>query len=466
MSNPSCTWLPALPVLAVLLTGCAGELPQPKSEPPAVVKVLPITQGPVAAEIPVVGSVVPIETSRVAAGAPGKVVSFPFREGALVKQGQLLAQLRDVTTSIELEAARAMLRQREQLLAQLRAGYRLEEIAQAESAMRAAQSASQLAAATAGRIRTLHERPDQPVTDQELDDAVFGAQRAEHELAKAQADFDMKRSGYRSEEIAAATAALEAQQQEVARLTDELEKRKVLAPFTGYLAQKNTEVGEWVDLGGFVATLVRLDEVEIRVNVEEQYVEEIQLGQSVQVLIDALRDKQGAPAEFQGRVVSVVPKARWEQGSRSFPVIVRMANQFVEDQPLLKEGMVARITFRGRPRQALLAHKDAIMRTDGKPKLYLIDSDRKARPVEVVEGLSTGSYVEVRGELREGDLVATEGVERLRPFGAVSVMDSPVVAQQPAAVSPTGPTMSPAAEPSVVERKPAGEANDSKTSGG
>lgn len=452
--------------LATLLTGCVGEPPAPKGEPAAVVKVLPIAKGSVAVEVPVVGSVVPVETSRVAAGAPGKVIRFPFREGALVQQGQLLAQLRDVTTGIELEAARAVLREREQQLAQLRAGYRSEEIAQAESAMRAAESASLLAASTVARIKTLHDRPDKPVTDQELDDAAFGAQRAQHEFAKAKADYEMKRAGYRTEEIAASAAACEAQQQEVARLSDELEKRKVVAPFTGFLAQKNTEVGEWVDLGGFVATLVKLDEVEIRINVEEQFVEEVQIGQSVQVAIDALNDRQGAPAVFEGRVVTVIPKARWEQGSRSFPVIVRVANQFVEDQPLLKEGMVAKITFRGRPRSALLVHKDAIMRTDGKPKVFLIDSDHKARPVEIVEGLSSGSYVEVRGALHEGDLVATEGVERLRPFATVTVMDSPAVAQQPPTATGPAPIEPPASEPSVVERKPAGEAQDSKTSGG
>lgn len=466
MTNVSRIWPVLTLVWAALLVGCAGEPPKPKGQPPAVIKVLPIAQGSVAVEVPVVGSVVPVETSRVAAGAPGKVVSFPFREGALVKQGELLAQLRDVTISIELEAARAMSRESQQKLAQLRAGYRAEEIAQAESAMRAAEAASLQAAAKALRVKTLHERPDKPVTDQELDDATYGAQRAQHELAKARSDFEMKRSGYRAEEIAGAEAAAEAQQQEVARLTDEVEKRKVVAPFTGYLAQKNTEVGEWIDLGGFVATLVRLDEVEMRVNVEEQYIEEVQIGQAVQVAIEALRDNKGATAQFEGRVVSVVPRARWEQGSRSFPVIVRVKNEFHEDQPLLKEGMVARITFRGRPRTALLAHKDAIMRTDGKPKVFLIDADQKARPVEVVEGLSSGSYVEVRGQLHEGDLVATEGVERLRPFAAVSVMQSPAVAQQPPAAAPASTAPPAATEPSVVDRKPASESQDSKTSGG
>ncbi len=135
----------------------------------------------------------------------------------------------------------------------------------------------------------------------------------------------------------------------------------------------------------------------------------------------------------------------------------------------MKVGLVARITFRGRPRAALLAHKDALMRTDGKPKVFVIGEDQKARPVEVIEGLANGSYVEVRGAVKRGDLVATEGVERLRPFAAVQIAEAPAVAQQPPASSPASEApenVAPAAaDPSVVERKPAAE-TEPKTSGG
>lgn len=405
--------------VAAALTGCGA--PAGQTGPPATrVKVEPVRQGPVSAEVPVVGTVVPSQVSRVASGAPGKVIEFPFREGQFVRQGDVLARLRSVTQEIELESARAVLAERQQQYALFEAGFRAEEIAQAKARMLAAEAMMHLAEANEQRRREANQRHQDIVTGEELDQAIFEAERARQAYDEARADHDLKAAGYRREEIEGALAAVKAQQQEIARIEDELLKRTIEAPFSGYLVEENTEIGEWIELGGVVATIARLDEVEVHVRVEEALIHEVQQGESVDVWVDAVG---GGP--LSGSVAYVVPRSQWQTGSRSFPVVLRMQNSMVDGQPLLKEGMVARITFQGAPREVLLAHKDAIVRSSGRPIVFVVGSDRLVRAEEIVEGLAAGEFIEVEGNLKPGDLLVTEGVERLRPYDEVAILDSP-----------------------------------------
>ncbi len=149
-----------------------------------------------------------------------------------------------------------------------------------------------------------------------------------------------------------------------------------------------------------------------------------------------------------GTVNQIVPRSEWTTGSRSFPVIVRMQNTLKEGRPLLSEGMVARVVFSGEPREALLADKDAVVRSSGKPLVYVAEQQAETqtatvRPVEVTEGLSEGQFIEVAGELEEGDLLVTEGVERLHPYDQVEILDFvPATTTDESPSEPEGPLLS------------------------
>ncbi|MBX7165161.1 MAG: efflux RND transporter periplasmic adaptor subunit [Pirellulales bacterium] len=375
------------------------------------------------------GTIVAVERSRVASRAGGQVEEYPLREGAAIQAGDMLAKLRTETMEIQLGAARALARQAEQEYTRLQAGYRPEEIAAAEARMKAAQAVASRSTSDLERKKQLFGQ--HTISQQELDDATFEESRAAQTLAELRADFEMKRNGYRPEEIEAARAASDAEQQKVLEIEEEIRKRTIRAPWSGYLVEKLVDVGEWVTEGGTVATLVNLDEVEVEINVDERWINLVQVGGEVAVLLDALPG-----ATFAGKVRTIVPRSNWEQGSRSFPVIVRVKNELADGQPRLKEGMVARVEFQGPSHAAILAHKDSIVRASGKPIVFVVKGE-EVRGVEVVEGLSEGEFIEITGDVHEGDVVVTEGAERVRPFEKVVVQqapaaDSPRVAKEPA----------------------------------
>lgn len=422
------------------LLALAGCMPAPQLPPEmaANVRVKPVVREEVALEISLVGSILPLEVSRVAAGAEGKVIEFPFREGMQAEKGAVLAKLRDITLSIEIQSSEALAAQRKAIWEEMQAGYRKEEIEQSRARNAAAEEADRLAQSKLARMRDLYKR--NAASQEQLDDVQTEAERMRQIYLETKADFELKTAGYRREQVAQAKAAYEAAAHSVRQLQDELLKRTVTAPFAGYVVAKHTDLGEWVEKGGAVVTLTDLSSVEVVVNVDENYIHLLTIGQSVPVQCESLPQHK-----FTGEVVQIIPKSAWETGSRSFPVRVRLANEVVGGQPLLKEGMLARVTFRGPAHQAILVPKDSVVRSGARPMVYLVSAEKRAVPVPVIEGLSKQAWVEVDAKLAVGDRIVSEGAERLRPNQLVNILEDaapggPAAPPKPAGTSATGKT--------------------------
>ena len=113
---------------------------------------------------------------------------------------------------------------------------------------------------------------------------------------------------------------------------------------------------------------------------------------------------------------------------------LRVKNRLADGQPVLKEGMLASVTLRGQPHEALLVHKDSVVRKNGDPTVFIVGDDNRVEPLTINEGIHSGKYIEaIDADLAPGQLLVTEGVERLRPFEEVVIMNltAPVDGSQP-----------------------------------
>ena len=399
---------------ALLSTGCSNDQP-PGGRPPSPVRVAAVREESVAIETILSGTIVPVDISDVASAVAGKVDAYPFEEGALVQKGDALAQLRTVQLKLQIAAAEATMREKQAHHELLEKGFRQEEKDQAEARMLGAEADDKYMQDKLARTRDLYRQGT--VSDDELGQTISLAVKAAQQYAAARADHALKQAGSRAEEIAEAKAAYESQQQEVLRLQDRLAKYTIVAPFKGILVKQHTDVGQWVEIGGRVATLSGFERVDVVVNVEESFVSMLSVGQSVDVWIDSLGEEK-----IIGQIKYIVPRSDWQGGSRSFPVKIRLENRLVEGVPRLKEGMLARVRLRGKEKTRLMAHKDAIVRSSGTPMVYVVGEDNKVRKVQITEGISRGQFIEVIGKLKAGDRLVTEGAERLRPFQEVSIL--------------------------------------------
>ena len=413
-----------------LLTSPAASNSAWAQQGPALVVTAEVVEREISSGQTFIGTVVPFKTSVVGSAVDGRVIDYPIEEGSPVAKGETLAQLLTETIELELAAAQAELRLREQELAELKNGSRPEEVEVAKSRMLGAKSLKEVSASKFKRLKTLYET-GRAVTEDELEVAIAESIRTEQLYIGAEAQYELAVQGPRAEKIAQAEARRARQAAEVSQIQDQIKKYTIRAPFDGYVTAEHTEVGQWVSRGELVAEVVAVKEVDIVVSVLDSQIPHMQLGMPARVEIPAL-----AAGIFTGKIAIINPQG--DQLSRTFPVKVRLQNQFSEHGPLVKPGMLTRVTLPTGPKQnALIVPKDALVLGGPKTIVYVVDPQPdkptigKVRPVPVELGVASDSLIQVIGPLEPGNVVVIEGNERLRP-GMEVLAKEKTPEQQPA----------------------------------
>lgn len=431
----------------VSLAGCEKEA-EPETRAPSQVRVQAVVREAVASRVALTGTVVPSNVSRVATGVSGKVEVYDLHAGDFVPQGGVIAKLREKTVEIQIAASQALANEKLERWNEMKDGFREEEVARAKAEFDAAQAAFEIWAGSKdetgnediGRLKRTEQAFQRgAITQDDYRDALNQHRQAKALCDAAEAEFNRLNNGYTKQQLAQAEAAYDAAAEEVKRLEDQRDRLTIVAPFDGYITEKMAEVGEWISEGSPVATLVSLNEVDVVANMEEVFLPLAQVGATVEVRFDALPGTR-----FNGTIERIVPKAEWESGSRSFPVRIRVANQDAGGQPLLKEGMLARVEIHGQPQPSLMVPKDAVSRSKGRPNVYALisleDNRRltmadvvadwnaerevvcRVEPVDITEGMAFGNDIHVTsGNLLENQVVVTDGVSRLRAMQEVRV---------------------------------------------
>jgi RND family efflux transporter MFP subunit len=161
--------------------------------------------------------------------------------------------------------------------------------------------------------------------------------------------------------------------------------------------------------------------VEVVAYVVEQHVPFVRVGTAVTVEVPAIPGRQ-----FAGEVCEVVPQA--DVQARTFPVKVRVPNELVDNVPLLKAGMYARVSLpTGSKQTVTLVPKDALVLGGAQPLLFVIEGASesgqagKVVPLPVAVGVADGGLIQITGPLKPGQLVVVQGNERLQPGADVTI---------------------------------------------
>ncbi|MFN9368907.1 MAG: efflux RND transporter periplasmic adaptor subunit [Planctomycetia bacterium] len=368
-----------------------------------------------------VGTVLPARTSDVGSAVDGRLVELPIQDGQPVTAGQPIAELLRGLLEIERGGAVAELERLREVLAELQAGSRPEEIDQARALVAGFEARLAYARGRVARLARLAERGTSTVD--ELQDAQTELQQIEAQLRGSRAGLALAEAGPRKEQVAQAAAAVAVQEATIERIDDQLGKHTIRAPFDGWVIERFTEKGQWLSRGGLVARIAQLDRVDVEVQVPESSVAKLQRDVEVRLEFDAAPQRT-----WIGTVARIVPQA--DLRSRSFPVLVSVANIVVDDEPVLRGGMLARAWLPvGKAEPVTVVPKDALVLGGGTPVVYVVEPKTTIAPAattgtvrvaSVTLGAAVGGNVEVRSGLEGGLLVVVRGNERLRPGMAVS----------------------------------------------
>ena len=279
-----------------------------------------------------------------------------------------------------------------------------------------------LASQVEGQVTALHaDLGDQVRADAvllDIDDESLRAQLREIEarLSKARADEARGRelladriiSPQEYESMQTAVAVTAAQRDSLAI---SLQHKRVRSPLTGSIAKRLVSVGEYVRPGTPLFDVVADDPLKLRGDVPERFVQELAVGQPVQIRVDAYPD-----TVFDGRLLRVSPAANAE--NRSITVEAEVPNP----QRQLKAGFFASANIvTRRDAAALMVPESAIVNFAGVTKLFVV-RDHVAYEQHVRTGTrSDDGLVEVVDGVQPADLIATSGLAKLENGMAVSV---------------------------------------------
>lgn len=209
----------------------------------------------------------------------------------------------------------------------------------------------------------------------------------------------------------------------LAREEDRLADAAIRAPFHGTLGARNFSVGDYLQVGDPVVSLVDMDSLEISFQVPEKFKEKIRIGQSAVVTVDAYPDRR-----FQGAIFFISPQTDLQ--TRSFRVKARLDNE----ERLLNPGMFARVELITDVHEnARTVPWESVIQTEEGAHIYTV-RDGVARKVPIVLGKVTSEWAEaLEADLAPGTPVILEGKYAVQDGMKVSMAEEAAAGGSPAA---------------------------------
>ncbi len=252
--------------------------------------------------------------------------------------------------------------------------------------------------------------------------------RIERFTAEYEAAASLQERGLQAEnQVKAAYAALQEARAELRRVELEIDHTTIAAPFDGVLEERLVELGEYVGPGDPVARVVDVEPLKVAVDVPQQQVGRVRLGQEGRVALIT-------GAERDARVTYIAPAA--EPGTRTFATELEVANPGRD----LPAGMSAEVVLPvGREQGHFLSPAALALDADGRLGVKAVGEDDRVRfhGARVVRAEQDGVWLAgLPGRLR----VITVGQGFVRPGDRVRpVPEAETPGLAPGAASPAPP---------------------------
>jgi RND family efflux transporter MFP subunit len=326
----------------------------------------------------------------------GRVSEMKVDLGSQARKGQVIAKLETVDFKVRLQQAEAALQQ-----ARVRLGLPPQgddDRVDPENTSLARQARALLEEARSNRDRTTQLVKQDILSKAELD--------------RVESAFKVADSRYQDalEEVRNRQAVLLQRRSELAIAQQQLVETSLIAPFDGAVRERTASLGEYLNAGAPVATIVRLHPLRLRVETPEREAQGIKVGQSVSVVIEG--DNQQS---YSGRVARLSPA--FQEQSRTLIIEAEVDNQHGRLRPgsFAKAEIQTSVTS-----NVIMVPAAAIVNFAGIQKVFSV-KDNKAVEKSVVVGR------------REGDWVVVEGIEANSP---VILSPGNLVSGQPVSTSP------------------------------
>lgn len=380
-------WL--LPVL--LIAGGVWWAVQVKNAPPEVRFTVAKT-GPLVDTLVTNGKVEPVAFAAVRAERAGMLAKLRVEKGQEVAAGAVVAEIDNAEYQSAVEAAEARVAQVQAELNVQQSGGRASDLADIDGQLAKLQLERQQTENELAVVRRLIAK--NAATKQEaqvLEDRLA-------QLAQQRTALQARRSVlFTSADRSVLEARLREARSAVAAARDKQKQGTLRAPMGGVAYQVDPKVGAFLNPGDLVANIGRVDELLVKVFVDEPELGRVAPGMPASITWDAMPGKQ-----WEGRVEKM-PVQIVAMGTRQIgEVTVRISNA----EKTLPPGANINAAIRSREAaQAVTIPKESLRRENGVQGVYVVSGNQlQWRPVKI--GVTNITHAQVVEGVAAGDRVA------------------------------------------------------------
>ncbi len=243
------------------------------------------------------GKIYPIVEVKISSDVSGEIVELYVEEGDSVKSGQLLARIDPDAFESQVEQAKASVNSAKANAAMSEAGLQT-SIAQLEQVK-----------ANLANTRKIHERNIKLHADGVISQADFEASEAN--LQSLEANLRSAEANVSSSEknIEAGKYRIQSAEAALKEIRTSLRRTTIVAPMSGIISDLSVELGERVVgtiqmSGTEMMRIANLNAMEVQVDVSENDILRVSMGDSVEIEVDAYFDKT-----FYGKVTQIANSA-------------------------------------------------------------------------------------------------------------------------------------------------------------
>src|ERR1700727_2449998 len=360
----------AAAVLLATALGCNGKVKAAAPPPPPAVEVAPVIQKDVPVQGQWVGTLEGYVNAQIQPQVTGYLIRQDYREGGLVKKGQLLFEIDPRPFQAVLDQAKG-------------------QLAQAEAQMANAE---------------LNVKRDIPEAEA-------------HAIPQSQLDTD-------TQALRAAKASVEADQAAVEQATINLGYTKVTSLIDGIAGINTVQVGNLVGPSAVLTAVSQVSPIKVYFPISEQ--EYLRMaGGGVPGNVDFITHASHIPLHLTladgsayphpGRIIFADRQVNTQTGT------IQIVGEFPNSRNVLRPGQYARVQApTGNIERALLVPQAAVNQQQGTYQVTVVGADNRVQLRTVKVGPTVGTLWVITSGLKPGERVVAVGADKVKEGGLVN----------------------------------------------
>ncbi|MBF7070580.1 HlyD family efflux transporter periplasmic adaptor subunit [Aliarcobacter butzleri] len=256
----------------------------------------------------------------------GKIENITKDEGEIVKKDEVLVKLDTASLEKSLEELNEKIFASKLELSKLQTGYRQEEILEAKAAMEEAIENLNKTKDTYNRQANLFKTKS--TSEENFTISQLNYKQALATLDKAKALYELRKNGYRDEDIKIQESNLKSLEIQAEKLKIDLNDSVIKAPVDGVILTRFKEIGAITNAGESILEIAKTDEFWVRAYIDEKNLGNIKPGLRMSIQTDSRSENYEGVIGFISPVAEFTPKNIETQELRadlvySFRVIVK-----------------------------------------------------------------------------------------------------------------------------------------------